>query len=88
MHLRTHDVVDPLVGVVDVLGIFGNRHHIEEQQRAALGHQHFNVLLGLALLGLVFAGIYDLIITSREKSIKTETSSTITEYDSEEELDL
>lgn len=45
-------------------------------------------LLGLALLGLVFAGIYDLIITSREKSIKTETSSTITEYDSEEELDL
>lgn len=45
-------------------------------------------LLGLALLGLVFAGIYDLIITSKEKSIKTETSSTITEYDSEEELDL
>ena len=45
-------------------------------------------LLGLALLGLVFAGIYDLIITSREKNMKTETSSTITEYDSEEELDL
>ena len=45
-------------------------------------------LLGLALLGLVFAGIYDLIITSREKSMKTETSSTIAEYDSEEELDL
>ena len=45
-------------------------------------------LLGLALLGLVFAGIYDLIVTTKEKKANIETNSGIVVNDAEEELDL